>query len=300
MPLVYRIGRVSGRERQALSAREETISSTGGVKIFLRTWRPMGAPRAVIVICHGVKSHSGYYIWAGEQLAAKGFAVYALDMRGRGKSEGPHLYIDDISEYTGDVGSVIATAKTRDPGLPVFLLGHSAGGVVSCVYTLDHQAELAGLICESFAYKVYAPDFALGLLKGIGGIAPKLPVLKLKTANFSRDPKVIAAMKADPFGVDQENQPAKTMASLIRGTERLKRDFPKITLPVMILHGTADTTTKPAGSQEFYDRAGSADKTLKLYDGHFHDLLGDTGKEKVMADITVWLEAHLPAAQRVA
>lgn len=275
---------------------EEKIQVPGGPHIFVRSWRPTASPRAVLVMCHGVKSHSGYYVWAGEQFAAMGCAVYALDLRGRGQSEGDHLYVDSASEYTDDVGAVIATAKSRDPGLPIFLLGHSAGGVVSCLYTLDHQAELAGLICESFAYRVYAPDFALSVLKGIGSIAPHLPVLKLNTKDFSRDPKVIQAMKDDPLGVDQENQPAKTMASLIRGTERLRAEFPRITIPVLILHGTADKATVPAGSQEFYDHAGSKDKTLKLYEGYFHDLLSDVGKEPVMDDIKAWIGERLPAA----
>lgn len=275
---------------------EERIVSVGGGKIFVRSWQPAAKPRGVVVICHGVKSHSGYYVWAGEQFAALGCAVYALDLRGRGQSEGDRLFIDNISEYTDDVGAVIATAKLRHPGLPVFLLGHSAGGVVSCCYSLDHQAELAGLICESFAYRVYAPDFALVALKGIGSIAPHLPVLKLHTKDFSRDPAVLQAMKDDPLGVDQETQPAETMAALIRGTERLRAGFSHITLPVLILHGTADKATVPAGSQEFFDHAGSRDKTLKLYEGHFHDLLNDLEKEKVMGDIKAWLDAHLAAA----
>jgi alpha-beta hydrolase superfamily lysophospholipase len=274
---------------------EERIESSG-VKIFVRSWQPVGKPRGVVVICHGVKSHSGYYLWTGEQFAELGCAVYALDLRGRGKSDGDRLFVDNISEYTGDVATVIATAKARHPGLPVFLLGHSAGGVVSCCYALDHQGELAGLICESFAYRVYAPDIALLALKGIGAIAPHLPVLKLHTKDFSRDPAVLQAMKDDPLGVDQENQPAETMAALIRATERLRVEFSHITLPVLILHGTADKATVPAGSQEFFDHAGSRDKTLKLYEGHFHDLLNDIDKQKVMADIKAWVAAHLPAA----
>jgi acylglycerol lipase len=272
---------------------EEILPSTGGAKIFVRSWRPPGPARAAVVICHGVKSHSGYYLWAGEQFAAMGCAVYALDLRGRGKSPGPRLYIDNISEYVEDVATVIKAAKSRDPGVPVFLLGHSAGGVVSCTYALDHQSELKGLICESFAYKVYAPDFALGIIKWLGNIAPRLPILKLKTKDFSRDPKVLQAMKDDPQGVDQETQPAKTVAALVRATERMTTGFPGITIPLLIMHGTADKATVPAGSQFFYDTAGSEDKTLKLYDGYFHDLLSDLGKERVMDDIKAWLQKRI-------
>jgi alpha-beta hydrolase superfamily lysophospholipase len=271
---------------------EEDIAGAGGLKVHIRSWRPTGKPRAVVVICHGVNSHGGQYLWSGEQLVAAGHTVYALDLRGRGKSEGDRFYVENIADYANNVADVIKLAKSQDPGVPVFLLGHSAGGVVSCTYALDHQAELAGLICESFAFKVYAPDFALAIIKGLGRIAPRLPVLKLKNEDFSRDPKAVAALNADPL-THNETQPAVTVAALVRGTERLKREFPRITLPVFIMHGTADKATVPAGSQFFHQTAGSKDKTLKLYEGHFHDLLNDVGKEGVMADIKAWIDKHL-------
>ena len=97
-------------------------------------------------------------------------------------------------------------------------------------------------------------------------------------------------MNADPL-IAHETQPTQTVAEMVRADERLKKEFPLITLPVLILHGTADKATKPSGSQLFYDTAGSTDKTLKLYDGHFHDLLNDVDKEVVMADITQWIDA---------
>jgi acylglycerol lipase len=279
----------------ATSVKEERIESAGGLNIFVRSWRPDTKARAVVAICHGVLSHSGYYTWVAEQCVASGLAVYALDLRGRGKSDGERFYLETFADYLSDVDALVRLAKSREPGLPVFLLGHSAGGVVSSVYTLEHQAELAGLICESFAFQVYAPEFALAVLKGLSHIAPHAHVLKLPIEGFSRDPKVVEAMNNDPL-IAHEVQPTKTVAELVRADERLKREFPLITLPVLILHGTADMVTKPGGSQLFYDTAGSTDKTLKLYEGHVHDLLNDIDKEKVMADIKDWIDAHLPAA----
>ena len=270
---------------------EERIDSTKCVKIFVRSWLPDTAPRAVVVICHGVNSHGGQYVWVGEQFAAKGLAAYALDLRGRGRSDGERFYVEHVADYVSDVAATVALAKSRHPGLPVFLLGHSAGGVTSSVYVLEHQSELAGFICESFAFQVPAPGFALTAIKGLSHIAPRLPVLRLKNEDFSRDPKAVDLLNNDPL-IAHEIQPAATVAALVRADERLHDEFPLITLPVLIMHGTDDKATVCRGSQFFYDTAGSKDKTLKLYDGHYHDLLNDFGKESVMADITGWIDSH--------
>jgi alpha-beta hydrolase superfamily lysophospholipase len=276
--------------------REEDFQSQGGVRIHMREWLP-AEPRAVVVICHGVNSHGGQQAWTAEQLTAHGYAVYAVDLRGRGVSEGERFYVDDIAEYVADVRGLIAIARERHAGLPLYLLGHSAGGVVSCTLALDHQDEIDGLICESFAFQVPAPGFALAAIKGISHIAPKLGVLTLKMKDFTRDPVALAALEADPL-TKGESQPAMTVAALVRADERLHDNFDKITLPVLILHGTEDHATVCKGSEYFHEYAGSKDKTLKLYQGHYHDLLNDLGKEEVLADITDWIEARLPAKSR--
>jgi acylglycerol lipase len=276
------------------NATQETFEGSGGLKIFLRSWRPQGKPRAALVICHGVNSHGGQYRWPAEQFVNSGLAVYALDLRGRGRSEGERFYVDDVAEYASDVAGTVRIVQARDPGLPVFLLGHSAGGVTSAIYVLDNASELAGFICESFAFQVPAPGFALAAIKGLSHIAPRLPVLKLKNEDFSRDPQAVAALNDDPLTLD-EVQPAMTVAALVRADERLRESFPQIKLPLLIMHGTADKATVCQGSEFFYETAGSADKTLKLYKGHYHDLLNDLGKEQVVADITSWIDKRLPA-----
>ena len=190
----------------------------------------------------------------------------------------------------------IEMARARNPGIPLFLLGHSAGGVTAVSYALDYQDRIDGLICESFAFRVYAPDLALGALKGASHVLPHLPVLKLKMEDFSRDPEWVAQLLADPL-TKGESQPVQTVAALARAGDRFEREFGKITLPVLILHGTGDKATRPDGSQQFADNAGSADKQLILYDGYYHDLLNDIGRERVMEDIIDWMEARLKPAQ---
>jgi acylglycerol lipase len=126
-------------------------------------------------------------------------------------------------------------------------------------------------------------------------VAPHAHIQHLKNDVFSRDPEAVAVMNADPL-IAHETQPTRTLAAMVRADERLKDAFPGITLPLLILHGTADKATRPGGSQFFYDTAGSTDKTLKFYEGHVHDLLNDLGKDAVMADIRRWIDAHVPTA----
>src|SRR4051794_23971465 len=191
--------------------REERFQAGDGLSIFFRCWRPAAELRGVVVIVHGFNSHSGYYEWVGGQLAATGLAVYALDLRGRGQSDGERFFVETFADYVADVASFVTLVKSRDPGLPVFLLGHSAGGIVACLYTLEHQQQLSGLICESFVFQLPAPDFALAVLKGLSHLAPHAHVLHLKNEDFSRDANVVAAMNADPL-IAHETQPTKTVA----------------------------------------------------------------------------------------
>src|SRR5262245_19840638 len=143
---------------QASNMSEEKLESVGGLKIFVRSWRPVGKARGVMILIHGFNAHGGYMEWPGEQFAADGFAVYALDLRGRGKSEGERFYVEKFSDYLGDVDKLVQIARSENPGLPVFVLGHSAGGVIATSYVFEHQKEVAGLVCASFAYDVGLPD----------------------------------------------------------------------------------------------------------------------------------------------
>src|SRR6476659_6523925 len=253
---------------QLRQATEERLAVAGGLSLFVRSWHPDAKARGLVVIVPGFNSHSGYYGWVAEQFVAANLVVYALDLRGRGQSDGERFYVEKFTDYVADVSAVVRLAKSREPGLPTFLLGHSAGGVVACLYALDYPRELTGLISESFAHEIPAPDFALAVFKGLGHIAPHAHILHLKNEIFTRDPKAVETMNADAL-------------------------IAHVTLPVLILHGTADQATRPSGSQHFYDRVGSHDKTLKLYDGHFHDLLNDVDKEIVISEIKSWIVGHL-------
>jgi acylglycerol lipase len=277
---------------------ESSFTSVDGLKIATRSWRPKTSPRAAVIIVPGFNSHSGYYEWAAAQFVSHDLAVYAIDLRGRGKSDGERFYIQKFDDYVSDVATWVDIIKKQEPALPLFMLAHSAGGVVACLYTIEHQKELSGFICESFAHEVPAPDFALAVLKGLSHVAPHAHVLKLHNEDFSRDPKQVEFMNHDPL-IAHEVQPTQTIAEMVRADERLKKEFSLITLPVLILHGAEDKAAKPIGSQHFYEKAGSKDKTLKLYDGYYHDLLNDLNKEIVMEDIQQWIDDRLAVSWKI-
>jgi len=272
---------------------EQRIVHPDGTGINLHSW-PVAQATAVIVLQHGFNAHGGHLQWPAEQFNAAGYACYAVDLRGRGKSDGERYFVEDFSDYLTDLQLAFDRARADHPGLPIFLIGHSAGGVIATSYALKHQAQLAGLICHSFAFRVPAPRFVLDVVQWIGGFLPRIGVLKLKNADFSRDPAHVAMMGADPL-IANETQPAHTVGEMWKADKRIEVAFGALSIPLLIIHGTADRATLPAGSRFFFDRAGSVDKTLKLYDGHVHDLLADTGKEVVMAEILAWIAARTPA-----
>lgn len=272
---------------------ESSFEGVGGLKIATRSWQPEGKPRGIMILIHGFNAHSGYLVWPGEQFSENGFASYALDLRGRGKSEGERFYVEEFSEYLGDVDKLVNIAKGENPGLPVYVLGHSAGGVIASSYVFENQDDIAGLICESFAFDVGLPHLVQLALQGVSHLAPHLHVFSLNNADFSRDPKAVETMNNDPL-IAKESQPAETASEMLKAAARLKENMPRFRVPVLIIHGTDDKATRPGGSQYFYDNATSSDKTLKLYEGHFHDLLNDVDREIVMADIQNWLDERVP------
>lgn len=276
--------------------REIMFEGSGGIRLFSQYWKPHN-PKAVLLVVHGLKDHSGRYENLSEQIAGHGYATFAFDLRGHGKSEGERAFVKSFDEYLQDLEIFHERVRHMESGRPVFLFGHSLGGAIALLYTLARKPAIAGLLLSAPALKV--PNNTSSLLvwftKRIGGIAPKRPVLKLDNNLFTRDADFLAAMNSDPL-INNKPHPARTAAEILRAIERIQKTMSTLDSPLAVMHGTDDKITNPDGSRQLEDLAVSKDKTLKLYEGHYHDLLHDLGNSNVTEDLLQWLETHTSPA----
>lgn len=292
--LPARIPAGSDGHRDPSAYAASTFEGEGGVLLFEESWHPAAAPRAVVVIVHGLKDYGHRYAALASELVGKGFAVYAFDQRGHGHSAGARAYVEHFDEYEKDLSRFIDRVAAREPGRPIFLVGHSMGGAIATLYTLDHGDRLAGLVLSAPAL-ARNPDVsgaAIGFTKFLSAIAPSLRVLSLDDDRFSRDPAVAVAMRSDPL-VDDASIPARTAAGLIDAFATIHARASSLKLPLLVMEGTVDRITPVAGSRALVDAASSSDKNLVLFEGAFHDLAHETNAAEVRARITGWLSTHI-------
>ncbi len=276
---------------------EATWTGARGTTLFEQTWRPSGETpvRGVLVVMHGLKDHSDHYAPLASSLVARGFAVRAFDLRGHGASEGRRVRVKRFDDYVDDLAAFVARVRTEYPDKPVFVMGHSMGGAIATLYAIDRQPQISGLILSGPALKVTRDvnAFKRGATKATAALFPGAPVFTLPDDKFSRDASVVAAMKTDPLVYDKAAA-AKTAAEVLRAIGRIQAGMQKVNVPLLALHGGADVVTNPKGSRALVERAATRDKTLKIYDGAYHDLLHDDAREAVRADLEAWLETHTP------
>lgn len=275
---------------------EGTFVADDGLRFFERWWSPAGAPKAAIAIVHGYAEHSGRYDYAGRFLAERGYAVDAFDLRGHGHSAGARVLVRSNGEYLADLDVFLARTGERHPEAPLFLLGHSMGGAIVTLAVLRGLKGVAGVVLSgpSLRARQATPRLVQELLLLVARLAPGLRLGKLDAADVSRDPEVVARYDSDPL-VYRGRMPLGTLAAMVRAGREITRRMEEFSLPVLLMHGSADNLTHPDGSRELYERASAADKTLKLYDGLYHEILNEPEKDQVLADLAAWLDSRVAA-----
>lgn len=291
------------------------LNGARGRRIFWQTWSPGDEPRAVVVLVHGASEHSDRYRHVANALVQDNYVVYALDHRGHGRSDGPRAVIDRLENAVADLDQLVLEARERHPDAPVYVLGHSMGGTVALSYAIRHQLDdsraaqlseaggraggrrerLAGLILSGALAALEAAPVPMRVASRLlSAVAPNLPLIAIDASLVSRDPAVVSAYVSDPL-VHHGKLPARTVAELAAAIDGFPAAVGAITVPTLILYGTADRLCPPAGSQMLGERIGAADKTVKAYEGLYHEILNEPERNLVLADIRGWLSARVPA-----
>ncbi len=276
-----------------------TFDGSGGAVLFEQCWKPADrAPSSVVVLVHGIKDHSSRYEQLAEALVRAGHAACGFDHRGHGRSSGPRFDLYPFSADLGDMDRYLATVRQRFPGAPLFLFGHSMGGVLVPLYVIERQPQLAGIVLSAPAVHPPLHPFAIAGLMVAATLAPNAPLLDAPDDTFSPDPAVVKGMHDDPL-IPRGKGTGRMAAELARGIERVWAGVATIRAPILILSGTADRAVDPHGSIELRRRVGSTDATLHMYRAAGHDLAHDPQKDAIVSDIVSWVGAHTPAASAV-
>ncbi len=271
---------------------EGRFGGAGELEIYWQAWLPEGEPRAVVLIAHGGAEHGGRYAWTAEQLSERSHAVYAIDHRGHGRSDGPRAYVDRLDNAVADLHELSELAAERHPSAPLVLLGHSMGGLIALCYALRYQDELTGLVLSSPLAVLEANPATRAVSRVLSAVAPRLPVYKIDGATVSRDPEVVRAYDDDPLN-HRGRLPARTIGELARAVFGLPDRLPELRLPILTMSGSGDRLVDPAGSALVEERAGSEDLTRLSYDGLYHELLNEPERERVLADVAGWIDARV-------
>ncbi len=273
---------------------ERTFDGVGGVRIVFDVWTPDTEPRGVVVLSHGFGEHARRYDHVAQRFGEAGLVTYALDHRGHGRAGGKRVRVRKIDEYTGDFHTLVRTASAEFPGLTRTVLGHSMGGGIVFAYGVEHPGDYELMVLSGPA--VYAhvgvPRAKRLLGKTVGSLLPDLPVEQLDANAVSRDPEVVAAYNADPL-VHHGKVPAGVGKALITVGETMPRRARDLTSPLLVVHGAEDRLIPASGSEVLVDCVGATDVHLKIYPELYHEVFNEPERDRVLDDVTAWIEARL-------
>jgi acylglycerol lipase len=273
---------------------EGNFNGTRGIRVYYQAWLPEAEAKAGLVLVHGLGSHSSRYMNVVDRLVAHGIAVYGFDNIGHGKSEGARGRIERFTDFTDTLAVYCGRVKGWQAGKPLFLFGHSMGGLIATRYLLDHPMDFEGAVLSAPALKPGEGTSPAVILAGrvLSAVAPGMGLFRLPAAGLSRDPQVVKAYRDDPL-VHHGKTPARLAMELLKAMRRVERGAGGITLPLLILLGGADKIVNPGGSRMLYEKAGSKDKTIRTYEGLYHETFNEPEREQVLGDVEAWLAARV-------
>jgi acylglycerol lipase len=264
-----------------------------GVRIRYRTWLPAAPPTGVVVIAHGFAEHGGRYASVASRLLTDGLAVRAPDHRGHGLSDGKRTSVVRFDDYVDDLTSVVEQAREEWEPRRVILLGHSMGGLIALRLAERASVPIDGLVVSApAACPRDVSRLTLTVGRALSRLAPNTGVLRLPLNRISRDPAVVDAYNRDPL-VFRSPIRARLGAEMLTTMDRVEAGLPGLRIPLLVMQGTADGLVDPGCGPHVYERAGSADKTLKMYDGLWHEIFNEPERDHVLDDLAAWVRVHL-------
>ncbi len=272
---------------------ETTFEGLGSLTLFARNWLPEGKTKAALAIVHGFGEHSGRYMNVVNKLVPAGFAVYGFDLRGHGKSPGQRGHILSWKEYLEDVKRFLQTIRQSEPDTPLFLMGHSMGGLIVLNYALMNSENLQGVIASApLLSQPGISPILLAISRILSKIRPAFSIdTKLDVQTISRDPQVQQAYLDDPLVHSRAS--ARLGTEITAATDWTRAHASEFSLPLLIIHGDADELVAPQGSAEFFEKVAFSDKTYLTFTDGRHETHNDLEKEKELQNISDWLEGHI-------
>ncbi len=263
--------------------------------LFTQSWLPDNDPRAVVLIVHGLAEHAGRYGHVAAALVQQGLAVYGIDHRGHGKSPGMRAYFESFDYPVEDLKGFLDSVRLAQPGKKIFLYGHSLGSLISLVYALRHQSDLAGMVISGCTLDVEAAQsrMLINMANMMNTLAARMAITPpLDSKLISHDLSAVQAYDSDPL-VYRGAIRIRMGFHIIHQGRAVRAGMNRLTLPLFILHGSEDKICPPNGSQVLHDGIGSSDKTLRFYPGMYHECHNEIDQNVVINDITGWLVARL-------
>jgi len=271
---------------------EGEFAGVRGLRIQYRTWLPTGEPRGAVVIAHGFAEHGGRYAHVAERLVAEGLAVRAPDHRGHGRSGGRRTSVRRFDDYVDDLTTVIQQVRKKWPRR-VVLLGHSMGGLIALRLAVRASVRIDGLVVSApAACPRDVSKLTLTVGRALSWLAPNAGVIRLPLNRISRDPGVVDAYKHDPL-VFRTPIRARLGTEMLAAMHQVEVGLPDLRTPLLVMQGTADGLVDPGCGPHVYERAGSPDKTLKMYDGLWHEIFNEPERDHVLDDLAGWVRGHL-------
>lgn len=274
-----------------------TFAGATGLALYYQAWLPpAGQPkRAVLINLHGLGDHSGLYPTLAGHFPPRGIALYAYDMRGNGRSPGQRAYLRGWHEYRGDLHSFLAQVRKWEGDLPIFVLGNSLGGLVVLDYALHYPTGLSGVIAAAPPLgELGVPPFLMALGRVMSRIWPRFSLqVGMDLSGLARDPAVVNTLLADPLF--HRRGTARLSTEVTAAIRRVQDRAETLSVPLLVLHGSADRMVPPDGSRHFISRVEQTDGKLREYPGAYHGLFADVGHEEVLMDAERWIEEHMPA-----